>query len=198
MTTLFLILGLLAAGSRAQTNSSDRASSDPPSALTSERFRGLLQSFVDQGYGRVFRHLGDERDFDHGHVLLLDGRPVAILYHTQETGDAPSSPDFAYLDAEHRNWLQWLGGGPAVDARRFARARYPETASWEWFVRRQLPELQKRHTITDRMLDPGLLGGRELESEQWVFTRVDCRAAADAISVSVPGAGRVCLALSRS
>src|SRR5579885_2216559 len=94
--TLLLLLGLLTADGLAQSFPAPPPSPSAapfvlPGGLTARRLQGLLQGFVTAEYGRVFRHLGDERDFDHGHLLLVDGRPVAILYHTQETGYAPAS-----------------------------------------------------------------------------------------------------------
>jgi hypothetical protein len=172
-----------------------------PSALTKARLQGLLQTFVNAGYGRSFRHLGDERDFDHGHVLL-DARTksaVAILYHTQELAHDAASPDFGYVDASARNWIEWLDGR-VENARAYERSSYPRSASWDWFVARELPKLRSRRTITDKMLDPARLGAELTESKQWTFTRVDCAAPAaqpapDVIRVALPDRTPVCLVL---
>lgn len=159
------------------------------SALPAARLQPLLQGFVTFGYGRTFERLGDESDFDHGHVLLSakTGEPIAILYHTQELSPAPSTA---------RNWIQWLDGR-IEDARHYERKDYPRSASWDWFRYRDLPRLIKRHTILDKMLDPALLGVELSGSVQMTFTRVDCRDSGrgDVISVTTPDRARVCLAL---
>lgn len=169
-----------------------------PASLTAGRLQGLLQEFVTAGYGRRFRHLGDERDFDHGHVLL-DARtraPIAILYHTQELAYGAAAADFGYVDPAGRNWIQWLDGRGIENARRYERTAYPRGASWDWFVATDLPRLRGRRTITDKMLDPDRLGAPLGDSVQWTFTRVDCAGAGSGvIRVSLPDATLVCLAL---
>lgn len=190
MLSSVLLTGLLTVASHA---------APPALPLSAPRLQTLLQSFVASGYGRSFRVLGDENDFDHGHVLL-DARtnsPIAILYHTQEL--AADSAD-GYLDAAGRNWIQWLDGRGIENARRYERAAYPRTASWDWFVAQELPLLRRRHTITDKMLDPALLGAEFSGSVQWTFTRVACDAAAAAqrIGVVLPDRTTVCLDLDAS
>jgi hypothetical protein len=173
-----------------------------PAQLSKARLQGLLQDFVTAGYGRSFRHLGDERDFDHGH-LLLDARtktPVAILYHTQELAHEAAD---GYVDPAARNWIQWLDGRGIENARRYERAAYPRSPAWDWFVARELPKLRGRFTITDKMLDPARLGAELSESRQWTFTRVECGAAegdpaSNVIRVSLPNRSSVCLALGSS
>jgi hypothetical protein len=211
MPTLLLALSLLSADCRAAA-APVAASAAPsfaalglPAALSKARLQGLLQSFVDVGFGRSFRHLGDERDFDHGHVLL-DARtraPIAILYHTQELAHAATAPDFGYVDAAARNWIQWLDGRGVENASLYERAEYPRTASWDWFVAAELPKLRRRRTITDRMLDPARLGTALAGSVQWTFTRVACGAleadaASNVISIRLPDRALVCLALGAS
>ena len=161
--------------------------------------QGLLQSFVSSEYGRGFRHLGDERDFDHGHVLYAAGatRPTAILYHTQELAHQGAA-DFGYVNPDARNWLQWVDGGAVVNAAAFERREYPATASWEWFKLRRLPALTARRTIVEEMLDPRRLGFSPAVSRQWTFTKADCAASAGVssrISVRLPSGEDVCLAL---
>jgi hypothetical protein len=158
----------------------------------------LLQRFVDSTYLKAFRHLGDERDFDHGHLLYDDdGRPVAVLYHTQELAHyAGKGTPFAYIDRGARNWIQWLDDGRVENAARYARRDYPRSPSWDWFRAQELPALREHHTILDKMLDPALLGFTPARSRQWVFTRGDCSTAA--ARVRLPGAQDVCLALSAS
>ncbi len=166
--------------------------------LSAPRLQNLLQAFVAGGQGRSFRVLGEERDFDHGHVLLeaRTKSPFAILYHTQELAD--ETPD-GYLDAEGRNWIQWLDGRGIENARRYERADYPRTADWDWFVAQELPRLRRRHTITDKMLDPLLLGSELAGSVQCTFTRVDCGAAApERIGVVLPDRTIICLSLDAS
>ena len=173
----------------------------PPPAFSAPEFQSLLQRFVNEQYLKSFRRLGIEDDFDHGH-LLFDARspqrPVAILYHTQElSGDAS-------MDPRARNWLQWVDRGTIEDASRYERKTYPHSASWDWFLLRELAALRQRHTILDKMLDPALLGVEVSESRQWVFTRVGCDAAAatlpgaNLIRVVLPAGPSVCLSLSQS
>lgn len=175
-----------------------------PAILTKDRLQGLLQGFVDGEYGRAFRHLGDERDFDHGHLLLdaRTGRPVAILYHTQELADEAAAADFGYIDPEARNWIQWLDGRGVENARRYERETYPRSPEWDWFVSYDLPRLRRRHTITDRMLDPRLLGLEFAPGLQWTFTQVPCGSESDAFSnvigIRLPGRAAVCLSLGSS
>lgn len=176
-----------------------------PAGLSKARLQGLLQAFVASAYGRSFRRLGDERDFDHGH-LLLDARtraPAAILYHTQELADAATTPDDGYLDPDGRNWIQWLDARGIENAHRYERARYPRSGSWDWFVAYQLPKLRRHHTITDQMLDPVLLGTELTPALQWTFTRVECGSsrpddASNVIGIVLPDRTAVCLALGSS
>ena len=189
MLSSLLLTGLLAAGCQA---------SPLVLPLNAPRLQTLLQAFVVNGLGRSFRVLGDENDFDHGHVLI-DARtksPVAILYHTQEL--AAESPA-GYLDASGRNWIQWLDGRGIENAERYERAEYPRTAAWDWFVAQELPKLRRRHTITDKMLDPTLLGSELSGSVQWTFTRVACESAApERIGIVLPDRTTVCLSFGAS
>lgn len=189
MLSSLLLSALLSTGCQA---------APPALPLSEPRLQGLLQSFVASGYGRSFHRLGDENDFDHGHVLIdsRTGSPIAILYHTQElAADSPAG----YLDAAGRNWIQWLDGRGIENARRYERAAYPRTPSWDWFVAQDLPRLRGRHTITDKMLDPALLGSELASSVQWTFTRVACeKAAPKRIGVVLPDRTTVCLSLDAS
>lgn len=178
-----------------------------PQALGKPVLQNLLQSFVDLTYLKSFRHLGDERDFDHGHLLFSSGpkpQPVAILYHTQELA-LDETGEYAYIDAEGRNWLQWLKTGAIENANRYARRSYPRSARWALFEKLELPGLKRHRTLTGAMLDPDLLGVElSPDSFQWVFTRVACPAAdegapdAALIGIRLPTKERVCLALSAS
>ena len=209
LSFLLLSVGLFAAPCHAAPTVSPArtrfAALGLPSILNKARLQGLLQNFVDAAYGRSFRHIGDERDFDHGH-LLFDAKtmaPLAILYHTQELAHAATTPDFGYVDASARNWIEWLDGR-IENANRYVRAEYPHTATWDWFVAAELPQLRARRTILDKMLDPARLGAELApNSLQWTFTRVDCgpaRAdeASNVIGVVLPDRTPVCLALSSS
>lgn len=148
----------------------------------------LLQEFVDRGYGRSFRDLGVERDFDHGHLLFAEGAgaPFAVLYHTQELGAVPGT------DPSARNWIQMTGSRRIVDARNFLRASYPEDAYWRWFQARELPRYREKGTIVWEMLDPGLLGERVASARQWEFSRTSCSARRSLV-LRLPGRGPVCL-----
>lgn len=198
---IFLFAAAFSAHGASPTPSFARTSV-PASELPAAELEAMLQLFVDQVYLKGFRHLGDERDFDHGHVLYdLSARPVAILYHTQELalGEPPGSP-YSYLDAKRRNWIQWLEGGRVEDAARYRRTSYPRTPAWDLFRRVELPGLEENGTILDRMLDPELLAVDVTKTTQSVFTRVRCGAPAlgGSIRVTLPGAETVCLALSSS
>jgi hypothetical protein len=159
----------------------------------------LLQRFIDAEYGKAFRHLGDERDFDHGHVLMSpDGiHAAAILYHTQELAHREAAgSDFGYLPGRERNWLQWADSGKVENARTYARRDYPKTAAWDWFQARELPALAARGTVTDAMLDPERLGFSPAKSRQWTFSKIPCASAsASRISVTLPTGEPVCLSL---
>ncbi|UPT75124.1 MAG: hypothetical protein M0D55_05270 [Elusimicrobiota bacterium] len=174
-----------------------RASAVP---LTEARFRDLLQGFVSSAHGKEFRHLGDERDFDHGHILSgADGEPAAILWHTQELAlYEPAGGEFGYVHPEGRNWLQWISDGRVENARAYERASYPDGATWDWFKSSELPGLKKNLTILDKMLDPRRVAVDPAKTVQWVFTRVDCAGApASSLRVTLPTREAVCLALSR-
>ncbi len=200
---VLVALSLYASPAVAQPAEAARRVASAASAmvLPPARFQALLQQFVDKLYGKAFKHLGDERDFDHGHLLLgADGKPVAILYHTQELAhyEKPSS-DFAYIDPSGRNWIQWLDRAEIENADRYVRSSYPRSATWEWFQAQELPALKEHHTILDKMLDPALLGFTPSSSVQWVFTRASCPASGGdgLLRVSVRGEP-VCLALTSS
>ena len=178
-----------------------RAAAVQPAPSKTE-FQGLLQHFVDQTYLKGFRHLGDERDFDHGHLLYdAQSKLVAILYHTQElAADHRPGTDFAYIDPGARNWIQWVNDGRVENAARYLRSEYPATATWDYFRALELPGLQSRHTVLPKMLDPKL-GVDASKTAQWVFTRVKCAGAApadasDALRVVLPTKEEVCLTLS--
>ena len=173
-------------------------------APSRKEFQALLQHFVDQTYLKGFRHLGDERDFDHGH-LLYDGHAnvVAILYHTQElAADHGAGDGFGYVDSGARNWIQWVADGRIENAARYLRRDYPSTAAWDYFRSLELPALEAKHTVLPKMLDP-VLGVDDSKTAQWVFTRVQCAGAAPAsaaggLRVILPTKEEVCLTLSAS
>jgi hypothetical protein len=176
-----------------------------PAALGRMELESLLQRFVDRSYLKGFRHLGDERDFDHGHLLFdPSGKPLAILYHTQELAQSqPLGGEFAYLNPDARNWIQWLDDGRVENAVRYKRRDYPRTAAWDWFRAAELPGLEGHHTILDKMLDPALLHVDVAKTKQWVFTRVPCTAVppstdSKGLRILLPTKEAVCLALSVS
>lgn len=182
------------------------APAEATAGIEPARMRELLQRVVDKLYLKAFRHLGDERDFDHGHVLYAPGTktPVAILYHTQELSqDEPAGSDYGVIDSGGRNWLQWLDRDGIENANAYERGEYPDSATWRWFQSERLPSLKRYHTILDKMLDPGRVGADTSDSRQLVFTRFDCsapppRSAATAIDVRLPTGEKVCLDLSAS
>jgi hypothetical protein len=172
--------------------------------LEKGEFQALLQGFIAHGYQKAFRHLGDERDFDHGHILSgPDGAPVAIMWHTQELAlYEPAGGEFGYLDPGGRNWLQWIADGRIENADRYERKSYPAGAAWDWFRSSDLPGLKKNRTILDKMLDPGLVTVDTAKTVQYVFTRVKCgRDSAtldsDEMRVVLPTQEAVCLSLAR-
>ncbi len=169
-----------------------------------DEFQSLLQGFVEQTYQKGFRHLGDERDFDHGHILSgADGNPVAVMWHTQELAlYEPAGGEYGYLNPQGRNWIQWISDGHVENADRYERKSYPVGAAWDWFRVSELPALRKNHTILDKMLDPELLSVDPAKTVQYVFTRVDCGAASGApdssgMRVMLPTREPVCLSLTR-
>lgn len=187
-----------------------KASSQTPAApagVEPARMQALLQRFVDKLHNKAFRHLGDERDFDHGHVLYAPGTktPVAILYHTQELAqDEPAGSPYGFIDPLGRNWIQWLERDGIENADQYQRSDFPDTAAWRWFKEERLPVLKRYHTIVDKMLDPARLGAETSESKQLVFTRFDCaappppRPGEAPIGVRLPTGESVCLSLSAS
>jgi hypothetical protein len=203
LLALLLALPLSRAGAQPRTFSrfSDLGL---PAEVRRSTLERMLQRFVDTAYSRAFRHLGDERDFDHGHLLFdsRTGRPAAILYHTQELAkNEPPESDYSYIDPEKRNWLQWLDGR-LENANTLVRRVYPAGASWRWFEKVQLPDYVSYHTVVPKMLDADRLGIDDSRSQQWVFTRQPCSAAPPAdddptLVVRLPTSERVCLALSR-
>ena len=153
------------------------------SPLPAARLQGYLQRFADGAYLKSFRHLGEERDFDHGHLLFADSKePVAILYHTQEL----AYYDHSWLDPEGRNWVQWLSDGRVENAKRYER-RGPMPA-----LPAPLEALRAHKTVLPEMLEPSAFGARRLTSRQVVFTRAACGGAT--ISVRLRGR-RVCLSV---
>lgn len=168
-----------------------------PDGLDRGALERLLQRFVDTAYGKAFRHLGDERDFDHGHFLFDgQGRPKAVLYHTQELAMyEPADGPFGWLDPDGRNWLQWLDDGRVENASAHVRASYPSGAEWDWFRYKDLPQLLRHRTILSKMLDSERLGLDLTRAEQWVFTRSES-CGAQGLSVVLPTGERVCLSLS--
>lgn len=168
------------------------------------KFQALLQDFVGQAYQKGFRHLGDERDFDHGHILSgADGHAVAVMWHTQELAlHEPAGGEFGYIDPRGRNWLQWISSGRVENAERFERKSYPAGAAWDWFRTSELPGLRKNRTILDKMLDPALVSIDPEKTVQYVFTRIDCAGASLApdsanMRVLLPTREAVCLSLSQ-
>jgi hypothetical protein len=199
--------------------------SELPHALTRAQVQALVQRFVDAKHGKAFRHLGDDQDFDHGHLLFKDkqgGRPVAVLFHTQERASRWSSEDpggkYDYVDKKGRNWIVWLDPDkPIENARDYERAAYPDTPEWREWVKLHLEMYQGAFTITYDMLDPKKLGvdpdlgfpSKRL-NDQFNFHRTDCARLPrplpeDKAFIEVllpaasPGAARerVCLALTR-
>jgi hypothetical protein len=202
-----LILGLgVLFGSPAHSRVTDPARFSEmgfPAALSRAGLESLLQSFVDQSYLKCFRHLGDERDFDHGHFLFDPaGKPVAILYHTQELAMYNTRRSgFGYINPQERNWIQWLEDGRVENAARYKRRDYPRTPTWDWFRETELPGLEAHHTILDKMLDPALLPIDAARTKQWVFTRVPCGGDAPSddskgLRILLPTRETACLALS--
>lgn len=190
----YVLAVLLLASARAVPAAEPKA---PP--LDAPAFQRLLQRFVDRAYLKGFRHIGDERDFDHGH-LLFDARSnlVAILYHTQElAGEERPGSEYAYIDTGARNWIQWIDGGRIENAAVYLRAEYPSTAAWDFFRLTELPGLSEHHTVLPKMLDPKL-GIDPAKTEQWVFTKIQCAPAAGGMRVVLPTKEEVCLSLSAS
>lgn len=153
-------------------------------------FQVLLQRFVNERAGRSFRRLGDERDFDHVHLLAASagGRPRALLYHTQELADGS-------LDPGGRNWLQWTDSGVVENAAAYQRRAYPRTPSWNLFRARELPIYLERGTIVQEMLEPARLGFAPAESRQWTFAGTGCASPDFLLAIRLPAGGRACLTL---
>jgi hypothetical protein len=169
--------------------------------LPKAEFQALLQEFVGQMYMKGFRHLGDERDFDHGHFLYnAESKAIAILYHTQELADQNTAQSgYGYIDPAGRNWIQWLGQNRIENADHYLRKTYPATATWDWFREFELPGLTKHHTILDKMLDPSLVALDVSKTSQWVFSKIPCAQdspSSDELQIVLPTNEMVCLSLS--
>lgn len=200
----FLLISALLAGLTVRSSAFPKATRPPPvkPAMSVTRFRNLLQRFVDKTYLTAFRHLGDERDFDHAHILFdpVTQIPQAILYHTQELAEYyPPGSGYEFIDPEARNWIQWIDTPAIKNARAYERRAFPRSAYWAWFVARKLPSYKKAHTIVDKMLDPALVGATAEGSLQWVFTRVDCgpppAPSEPPMVIVLPTGQKVCLTL---
>jgi len=147
-----------------------------PKEFSKDRLQRLLQRVVDTVYMKGFRYLGEQADFNHGHILFVSGNPVAILYHTQENAyyDHRNKPGskYDYLNKSTRNWIQWLGNPDLVEnANKYERTAYPDTLVWERFIRYSVPVFRDHYTITPPMLNPEFLGGEVTFELQWRFTK---------------------------
>jgi len=181
--------------------------------LPKGELRSMLQRFVDHAYLKGFRHLGDGKDFDHGHALYDAASAaenlVAILYHTQEAAYAHHRKDpggrYDYLDPDARNWIQWMDPGrPIENASRYRYAEKP--ADWEDETMGSWSGAVEHRTIHHTMLDPrrfGYLVESPFPFAQFFFTRVDCDllpaerpADGNDVEIALPTGERVCLLLS--
>jgi hypothetical protein len=141
-------------------------------SLSKTEVAGYVQKFVDQTYGRAFRYLGDEEDFDHGHFLFnAKGECFAIVYHTQEGAHRahvkePGSK-YDYLDGHERSWIQFLPDGHVEKAEPYAfdDLSNPE---WAWYY--------AAYTVVDAMLDPAKTGDASIRDFQLTFRQFDCSA----------------------
>lgn len=182
-----------------------------PKGFSKELLHSMLQRVIDAAYGKGFRYLGDEYDFNHGHILFpkdsFGKNPVGILYHTQEYAYFyhRSLPGHAYdyLDPGARNWIQWTDASrPVENAYPYARKSYPDTPEWS-SVRDMLPAFQAHYTVVTGMLDPELVGTDLGKNDyQWFFPRIDCPpdgrtfpSGSNGVEVRLPTGEKACLAL---
>ncbi|MEK7388140.1 MAG: hypothetical protein AAB036_00430 [Elusimicrobiota bacterium] len=168
-----------------------------------DEMQTLLQRFVDESYHVSFRLLAYSSDFNHGHFLYSEtlptqGKPFAVLWHTQEKGLCDGK-SFQF-DPSARNWIQWLDANrPLENAEKYKRRTYPDTPEWRRFVEKSLPDAQECHTIHADMLDPDLLGFQVAVESQWAFSQKDCdEFSAGRISIFMPpNRDRICLEISK-
>lgn len=127
----------------------------------------LVQEFVNIQYKKSFLYLGDENDFDHGHVLYTREpslnspdrlRAFAILFHTQEHAFTYSlshpKGKYSYIDKFGRNWVQFFDEstqklGPLLNAYTLVKNMLPNNERNQ----SSLENLRTHYTIRSEMLD---------------------------------------------
>ncbi|MFN8369513.1 MAG: hypothetical protein U0T83_02685 [Bacteriovoracaceae bacterium] len=129
----------------------------------------LLQSFVNQNYKVGFQYLGNRLDFFHGHLLLNNNRPMAVLYHTQErANNYREGETYYYFNKMNRNFIQdYYDSKLITNARNYVRVEEITNA----FI---LDSFVNYYTVHSQTLNPRLLGYNVSEDLQWDFYSVNC------------------------
>lgn len=127
--------------------------------------QNILQTFVDNVYGKGFRYFGDEADFDHGHIVFRrEGdtvKPWFILYHTQENASQHvEGTKYGYLNKDGRNWIQWIQDYSKVqNAINYKISKPP---FWNYFARskynERFGELDDHYSINVDMISWDKIG----------------------------------------
>lgn len=170
--------------------------------LSKEQFQILLQSFVNEKYLKAFKYLADERDFNHGHLIITDTknpserRLLGILWHTQEgASDAAVGDKYDYIDKMGRNWIEWIADPQRIDNAFMYKGTKPAPGAHLWTL---WESAEGAYTIHTEMLN---LGVPILTSGYQVFFReIPCPAAefpksSNKIKIQMPSGTTTCLAL---
>ncbi len=153
-----------------------------PSQISPFRIEKLLNEFARHTYGKAFRFIGVEDDFDHGHILFekkADGfYPRAILYHTQEFAYSAHwrknvDSKYDYINVTTRNWIQWLSDNEAIDGKQIFNAKeYLDPTKKDPSQFENLEPQEKFHyTLNFPDLDPNKLGFKTVADLQFEFRR---------------------------
>ncbi len=149
----------------------------------------LLQAFVNQNYQLGFQYLGNRLDFFHGHLLLKNSQPMAMLYHTQERANNYREGDtYYYFNKMNRNFMQdYYNPQMIINAREYVK----EEEITDAFI---YDSFHNFYTIHSQTLNPRLLGYKVEEDLQWDFYALNCAlipdkykgAATNVIEITLP------------
>ncbi|OYZ18966.1 MAG: hypothetical protein B7Y39_12690 [Bdellovibrio sp. 28-41-41] len=154
-----------------------------PKELTREFLTINIQYYYNQYNGVTFRHLGDWRDFDHGHLLKdPTNRLRGVLFHTQERGNLFALDSrFHFINKELRNWLLFIDRPLMFENAikykydfkpSFWNAEYEKNVTWKQY--------EDAGTVVELMLDPNKTGFNiqpfmsKEKTEQFYFKKAIC------------------------
>lgn len=202
VSKLFFILFLLSSISGQAANidiltrgmnfEADQWSSEPiyyykslglPNELSRSFLTMNLQSFYDQYYNVSFKHIGDWRDFDHGHLLKdATGALRGVLFHTQERASlAKPDSDYTFIDKSKRNWLLFTHRPFEFhNAYKFRFTQRPAFWNQEYEKNVSWDEYAQAGTVVELMLDPEKIGFKIVpfmsldKTEAFYFKKAKC------------------------